>query len=72
MDKEPKTKMIAIRVTDEEKQAVEEAAKDNGFHSVAQFILWLVKKYGKKNWKYFFVQKCIYIVKRNIFLSKNV
>lgn len=40
--------MIAIRVTEEEKKAVEDATKENGFHSVAQFILWLVKKYGKK------------------------
>jgi len=44
-----KTKMIGIRVTDEEKGLIEKAAKNNGFHSVAQYILWLVKKYGKRS-----------------------
>ena len=48
MKKDLKDKVIAIRVTDEEKQMVEEAARSNGFHSVAQFFIWLVTKYGKK------------------------
>ena len=33
----------------EEKGLIEKAAKDNGFHSVAQYLLWLVKKYGKRS-----------------------
>lgn len=49
MKKEVKEKVIAIRVTEEEKEQVEQAAKDNGFHSVSQFLIWLVKKYGKKS-----------------------
>lgn len=47
MKEEIKDKVIAIRVTEEEKKLVEEAAEKNGFHSVAQFILWLVKKHGR-------------------------
>ena len=42
-----KDKIIALRVTEEEKKLVEESAQKNGFHSVAQFILWLIKKYGR-------------------------
>lgn len=49
MQKEIKDKIIALRVTEEEKREFEALAKANGFNSVSGFIFWLFKKYGKKD-----------------------
>lgn len=45
MKKILKDQMFTARLTKEEKKLLEESAEKNGFHSVSQFILWLVKKY---------------------------
>jgi uncharacterized protein (DUF1778 family) len=42
-----KTKMIGIKVTDEDHALVFESAKRNGFDTVTGFIMWLVRKHGK-------------------------
>ncbi|MBM3252800.1 MAG: DUF1778 domain-containing protein [Candidatus Omnitrophica bacterium] len=49
MRKDIKKKMIGIRVSEKEKRLIEESAQVNGFHSVSSYILWLVKKHGKKS-----------------------
>ena len=40
-----KTEWMSFRVTKEEKQLVNEEMKREGFYTVSQFILWLVRKW---------------------------
>ncbi|MFA5350263.1 MAG: hypothetical protein WC357_02895 [Candidatus Omnitrophota bacterium] len=42
-----KENYVQIRVTDEEKKEIQEAAKKQGFDNISAFILWLFRKFGK-------------------------
>lgn len=48
MKKETKDRFIQIRVTEQEKEEIQDHAKKNGFDSVTAFFLWLFRKHGKK------------------------
>ncbi len=49
MKEETKDKFIQIRVSEQEKDEIQEQAKKSGFDSVTAFFLWLFRKYGKKD-----------------------
>jgi hypothetical protein len=48
MKQEIKDKLIAFKVSENERLEIQQIAKDNGFRTVSGFIIWLIKKYGKK------------------------
>lgn len=48
MKEETKEKVVALRVTDKEHTEIKQAAKENGFDSMTAYILWLYRKYGRK------------------------
>jgi len=47
METMKKTKMIGIKVSDEDHALVFTSAKKNGFDTVTAFVMWLVRKHGK-------------------------
>lgn len=48
MRDEAKTKLLQIRVTEDEKEEMRSCAKAKGFDTISSFILWLFRKHGKK------------------------
>jgi uncharacterized protein (DUF1778 family) len=41
----PRTRQINLRVTDEEKQMIEDKVNANGFRTITQFLMWLVHNF---------------------------
>jgi len=48
MKDETKEKLIQIRVTEQEKEETQTHAKKGGFDSISAFLLFLFRRYGKK------------------------
>jgi hypothetical protein len=42
-----KSKLLQIRISEEEKREMAERAKKEGFSNLSQFLLWLYRKFGK-------------------------
>jgi hypothetical protein len=49
MKNDTKNDYLQIRVTREEKEEIRQECKKQGFDSVSAYLLWLFRKFGKKD-----------------------